>query len=116
MSKTLKRVFSALDERCYDMEQQLIEKDEKIAEMHKQICEDMNRRMREGNAMIGNVLKACLGGGDIKEMGAGAAVVLDRVRNMNTIEEVKEYVNKLIKESANGHEETTTGRMAEQAT
>ena len=99
-SDTLKRVFSNLDNKCFGMEQTIREQERIISDLNKEISANTHKQLQSGYAMIGNVLKACIGTGDINEMGPGAAIVLDRIRDMQTIEEVHEYVNKLFTESA----------------
>ena len=98
-SRTLSSFFSRLDEKIEDMEYTIFVQKEEIKELQKQVDDDISRRMREGNAMIGNILSACIGGGRIDQMGPAAAIVLDKIRNMSTVEEIHNYVNKLIEEN-----------------
>lgn len=95
-SNTLKEFFWKLDDKILSMETTIERQNKEITELNKQIATESYKRMQEGNAMIENVLKVCLGGGNIQEMGPG---VLDRIKNMHHIDQIHEYVNKLIQET-----------------
>ncbi len=83
------------------MEDTIAIQKEEILELNKQIALDMNKRMQEGQSMIGNVLKACISVPDVNQMGPAAAIMLERLSYMTSIEQVHEYISWLKEEGRN---------------
>ncbi len=97
-SRILAKFMGGLDQTICEMEDTIQVQKEEIRQLNHQIAEDLNKRMQDGYAMIGNALMACIDKPDINAIGPSGAVILSRIRDMQTIEQVQEYVNYLITE------------------
>ncbi len=91
-SKTLGGFMGRLDAKLCDMEYAIEAQKEEIMRLNGEISLESHKRMEEGNAMIGNILKACISVPDMNQMGPAAAIVIDKISDMTTIEEVQEYI------------------------
>jgi len=96
-SRTLYNSVCSLDDQIRGMEDYIIELEEERDEWRKKYNSEITKSIENGNIMIAQSLKACIDVPDINGLTPACAVVLTRIREMKTIQEVKKYINKISK-------------------
>jgi len=98
-SKTLAHLFYQMDDKMYNLEQSNIALFDEVEKWKKDYFELINQRHREGQDMMANVLKACISTPSLSSIGPVGATMLARIGDMNSIEEVKEYLKQVREEN-----------------
>jgi len=98
-SRTLKKAFFNLDDDILRLELYIKELEKKNKDLedklHKSIMDTFNAQQ----ANMAATLKACLGAPKLSDLGTVGSTVLIKIMHMETIDEIKAYVNEIVEES-----------------
>lgn len=94
-SKAFNRILNMVDDTFLLYEEQIQKLELEKEEYRNLYNELMNKQLADGNKMMGDVLLACFDKASLDIANAPSAIVLLKLSEMQTIEEVHEYINEM---------------------
>ena len=88
-----------VDEHLVAQEKMIEEQDNKIKDLQKKMSDRLNQDLASSQNMIANVLNACISTPSVNSLGPVGATVIARIRDMATIDEVKDYIEDITKDN-----------------
>jgi uncharacterized coiled-coil protein SlyX len=95
----LQSIIHRVDEHLVEQEMIIEGQDEKIKELNKELGDRLDKDLKDSQLMIANVLSACVGTPSINSIGLVGATVIAKIRDMDNIKEVKDYIEQIVKDN-----------------
>jgi hypothetical protein len=96
-SKTLRNFFNKLDATILNLEAENVELEEKIKELEAKLIKVQAKELQDMNFVIANSLLACVGKAKVTNSDTG--IILANIRELETVEQVRDYINEILKNS-----------------
>lgn len=96
-SSILHNALENLDQDIFELEIENERLKAKVQELHKQICSNIDKQLKEGQNIMSQTFLAILDIPEISSLGTVGVTVVAKIRDMKTIEEVHNYIDKIYK-------------------
>lgn len=93
-SKAMNQLLYSFDEKFLNYERTISAQAAEIEELRKSNAEMMNKQLEDGNKMVADTLLACITP-SFEVLNPASAIIITRISEMQTIEEVHEYIHSL---------------------
>jgi len=96
ISETMKEFIYNLDGELSYMEKRIKKQDKKIKQLEKEAMEHLDKTLKDSWASVGNTLNAII---STPKLDSLSATVLSKIKNMNDLSEIHEYIDKVFKDN-----------------
>jgi len=94
-SKTLIQGFSDIDSKIFDLEQENVELKKKVKVFEDEKNKNLFERFNESQRQTAQTLSAIIGSSTIDSLTPATAVILNKIKHMNSIDEIKKYIDSI---------------------
>lgn len=98
-SNGMSQFLYGMDGKFFRLEEEVKFLKEENKKLNNELCENVNRQLKEGQDTMGNALLAMLAPPSIDVMNPAGAIILMKIREMKSIKEVHQYIDSIKEKS-----------------
>ena len=98
-STFLLNMICKIDNHIAEQEELIREQNDTIKDLQEKMSDRLNQDLVNSQKMMANVLSACISTPSVNSLGPVGATVIAKIRDMEKIDEVKGYIEEIIKDN-----------------
>jgi len=99
-SPFLRKIIYQVDDFLCEQEEHIKELKDKVRTLREEQSKRLDRDLKESQEISANILRACLGIPSVSSIGPVGATIIAKIRDMQTIKEVKTYIKQIVEDNA----------------